>query len=81
MRSSSAWQRPQSLGDFTKRVLVVLVIGALALALWRIVDLVVLLFGAVLIAVGLRAAARSLARLTGLRASPLLAVVVFHEIE
>jgi predicted PurR-regulated permease PerM len=55
---------------------VVLVIGSLTLALWRILDLAVLLFGAVLIAVGLRAVTRWLARLTGMNATPWLAGVV-----
>ncbi len=67
---------PQSLGEFSKRVLVVFVFGALTLALWRILDLAILLFGAVLVAVGLRGAARGLAGMTGFRPSVLLGVVV-----
>lgn len=76
MSSLSAWPAPQSLGEFTKRVLIVAVVAALVAALWRVLDLVIVLFGAVLIAVGLRAVARRLGRLTGLTPSSLLAVVV-----
>jgi predicted PurR-regulated permease PerM len=71
-----AWQAHQSLGDFTKRILVVLLLGALALALWRIADLAILLFGAVLVAVGLRAVTGWLNRITRIAAAPGLAVVV-----
>ena len=67
---------PQLLGEFTKRILVVLLLGSLALALWRILDLVILLFGAVLIAVGLRGATRWLERKTGFSTAPCLALVV-----
>jgi predicted PurR-regulated permease PerM len=76
MDCSPPWQTPQSLSEFTKRVLVVLLLGSLAVALWRILDLVILLIGAVLIAVGLRSAARWLQRTTGLGTIPGLAVVV-----
>ena len=43
------------LGAFVKRCLVVLLIAALALAAWRLMNLGLLLFGSVLIAIGLRA--------------------------
>jgi predicted PurR-regulated permease PerM len=59
--------RDRSLGAFTGRLLVVVVIAALAAALWRVIDVLVLLFGAILLATGLRAAARGLARRTGVR--------------
>ena len=44
------------LGKFTGRLLVVLVIAALAGALWQLADILVLLFGAVTLAIGLFAA-------------------------
>jgi len=57
------------LGKFTGRLLVVLVIAALAGALWQLADILVLLFGAILLAIGLCAAARLVARHTGIRRS------------
>ncbi len=66
----------RSLGEFTQRVLVVLFVGTLAFMLWRISDLVILLFGSVLIAVGLRAATRGLKRLTGVPEARGLVIVV-----
>ena len=67
-------QGPQSggampLGKFTGRLLVVLVIAALAGALWQLTGILVLLFGAVLLAIGLCAAARLVARHIGIRRS------------
>ena len=56
------------LGNFTGRLLVVLVIAALAGALWQLADILVL-FGAVLLAIGLCAAVRLVARHTGIRRS------------
>ena len=76
MDSSPTRQAPQPLGEFTKRVLVVLLLGSLAVALWRILDIVVLLFGAVLIAVGLRGVAKWLQRTMGFGQFPWLALVV-----
>lgn len=64
-----------SLGTFTGRLLVVLVIAALAAALWQLTDILVLLFGAVLLNIGLCAAARFVARHTGIRRSIALAGV------
>ncbi|HQT88341.1 MAG TPA: AI-2E family transporter [Acidiphilium sp.] len=55
------------LRHFAGRVLVVLLIGTLALVVWRLVDILVLLFGAILFAIGLCAAARFIARHTGMR--------------
>ncbi|PNG27220.1 AI-2E family transporter [Methylocella silvestris] len=65
----------RSLGAFTGRLLVVVVIAALAAALWRIINVLVLLFGAILLAIGLHAAARGLARRTGVREALALAGV------
>jgi len=45
----------RSLGAFTGRLLVVVVIAALAAALWRIINVLMLLFGAILLAIGLHA--------------------------
>jgi predicted PurR-regulated permease PerM len=64
-----------SLGTFTGRLLVVLVIAALAAALWQLTDILVLLFGAVLLTIGLCAAARFVAGHTGIRRSIALAGV------
>jgi predicted PurR-regulated permease PerM len=61
---------------FVKRVLAVILIGALTLALWRLSGLVILLFGAVLMAIGLRAAARLIDKATGAGAVVGLSLVV-----
>ncbi|WP_234729588.1 AI-2E family transporter [Acidocella facilis] len=61
---------------FTKRVLVVLFFAALALAAWRLADLAILLFGAVLIAVGLRRAALTIGKWTRIGAAGGLAIAV-----
>lgn len=42
------------LGKFSKRLMVVALFVALSLAAWRLADLAILLFGAILIAIGLR---------------------------
>ena len=65
-----------SLGAFVTRCLVVLLVVALALAAWRLADLALLLFGAILIAIGLRAGSLGVARLTGIGAMAGLVVVV-----
>ncbi len=65
-----------SLEDFTGRMLVTLVIGAIAAALWQRSDILILLFGAVLLLIGLRAAARLTMRRTGLPRSLALAAIV-----
>ncbi len=62
-------------GVFTGRLLVILVIASITVALWRLTDILVLLFGAVLLTIGLCAAARSVARHTGMRRSIALAAV------
>ncbi len=51
-----------SLGTFTGRLLVVVVVATLSAALWQLSDIVVLMFGAVLLTIGLCAAARLLSR-------------------
>ncbi len=63
------------LGTFAGRLLVVLVVAALAAAVWQLTDILVLLFGAVLLTIGLSAAARLVARHTGIRMSIALAGV------
>jgi predicted PurR-regulated permease PerM len=63
------------LGRFIARLLIVLVAAALATALWQLTDILVLLFGAVLLAIGLCAAARSVSRRTGMRRTLALAGV------
>jgi predicted PurR-regulated permease PerM len=65
------------IGAFVGRLLIILVIGAIAAALWRLSDILVLLFGAILLAIGLHAATRAVARLTGMRQALALATVVF----
>ena len=51
-----------TLAGFTGRLLVVVIIAALAVALWQLTDILVLLFGAILLAIGLCAAARLVSR-------------------
>ncbi len=57
------------LGTFTGRVLVVLLITALAAGVWQLSDILVLLFGASLLTIGLCAATGLVAQLTGIRRS------------
>ena len=64
-----------SLGTFSGRLLLILVIAALAAALWQLTDILVLLFGAILLTIGLCAAARVVARHTGVPRSVALAGV------
>ncbi len=64
------------LGAFVKRCLVVLLIAALALAAWRLVNLGLLLFGSVLIAIGLRAGSLWFARSARIGTAGGLVVVV-----
>lgn len=54
-----------SLHEFSLRVLAVLALVALALFLWRVMDVLLLAFGAGLVAIGLRSIADPLRRLTG----------------
>ncbi len=64
-----------SLGMFTGRLLIILVIAALAAAVWQLSDILILLFGAVLLAIGLCAATRLVSQHTGLNRSIALAGV------
>lgn len=65
------------LGLFTGRVLVILLLSATAFAVWQALNVLLLLFGAVLLAIGLRAAVRLGSRLTGGREGlALIGVVV-----
>jgi len=65
-----------SLGAFVKRCLVVLLLAALALAAWRLMNLTLLLFGAVVIAIGLRAGSQWFARSARIGTAAGLVVVV-----
>ncbi|WP_232539926.1 AI-2E family transporter [Azohydromonas aeria] len=56
---------PPALRSFTLRVLVVLALGALALFLWRVLDVLLLAFASVLGAILLRALAEPIARRAG----------------
>mgnify|MGYP001597859250 FL=1 len=58
-----------TLGGFAARLLVIVIIAALAAALWQLSDSLVLLFGAVLLASGLCAATRLLTQHTGIHRS------------
>ena len=64
------------LARFIKKLLITLLVLALALAAWRLADLGILLFGAVLISIGLRRAAESLGRRTRIGTAAGLALVV-----
>lgn len=59
--------RSTSLGRFTGRLLVIAVFVLLAAAIWKLADVLVLLFGAVLLSIGLCAAARLVSSRTGIR--------------
>ena len=64
------------LAGFAQRALVLLLIAALAYALWRLADLALLLFAAVLMAIGLCSGARFVSKRTRLGPLASLAVVV-----
>lgn len=66
----------QTLGAFTIRVLVAIGLGAFAFLLWRVIDVVVLTFGGVVLAVLLRTFTDAVVRWTGLRDSFALTLVV-----
>ena len=63
-------------GEFVKRCLIVLLLAALALAALRLMNLALLLFGAVVIAIGLRAGSQFFARSARIGAAGGLVVVV-----
>ena len=65
-----------SIGTFTGRLLIIVIVAAVAGALWLLADVLLLLFGAILLAIGLHAAARVVSRLVGMGAIPALAIVV-----
>ncbi|HVE20946.1 MAG TPA: AI-2E family transporter [Acidocella sp.] len=67
------------LARFTKKLLITVLVLALALAAWRLVDLGILFFGAALIAIGLRRAAESVGRRAriGTAAGLVLVVLLF----
>ncbi len=64
------------LSAFVKRCLVVLLLAALALAAWRLSNLALLLFAAILIAIGLRAGSQWFARSARIGTAAGLVVVV-----
>ncbi len=59
--TSSPARAAPTLGEFAQRVAIVLLIGALAYAVWRLAALALLLFAAVLFAIALRSGARWIA--------------------
>jgi len=65
-----------NLREFVVRVLVVLALIALALFLWRVADVLLLIFGASLVAILLRAVAGAIARRTPLPDAAALALAV-----
>ena len=56
-----------TLGAFTGRLIVVVIVAAVVFALWQLTNILALLFGAILISTGLHAAARAVKRRTGMR--------------
>ena len=62
------------LADFAKRLMIALLFGAFALTLWKLADLLILLFAAILMAIGLRAAAVTLSRSAHIGVIPALGV-------
>lgn len=67
--------RPLSLARFAQYVLIALGMLALAILAWRLSDVFILVFGAIVVAAVLRALSDPLARLTGLPAQLALAIV------
>ena len=64
------------LGLYARRVALTLLMGASALALWRLAVLVIILFGAVLMAIALRAATRLIKRGTKIGDAPALIIAI-----
>lgn len=64
-------------GTFAQKVAIVFVFGAVALALKQLAELAILVFGAVLIAIGMHAAARQISGMTRLSESASLAIAIF----
>ncbi len=65
-----------TLGRFVGRLLVVVLIGTLVAVAWQLIDILVLLFGAVLLAIGLCAATRVISQQTRLNRSLALVTVL-----
>lgn len=65
------------LATFAQKVAIVFIFGAVALALKQLAELAILVFGAILIAIGMRAAACQISRMTRLSESASLAIVIF----
>lgn len=63
-------------GAFVRRVMVVLLCGAAAFVLWRLATFSLIMFGAILMAVGLRAATRSISNRTGIAETVSLTVTL-----
>ncbi|GAB0113910.1 heavy metal translocating P-type ATPase [Acidisoma sp. C75] len=76
MDTQTAPPSTSGLTAFAGRALVILLIGALALAAWRLADLGLLLFAAVLMATGLRGAAKALVRVAPIGEAGALGIVV-----
>src|SRR6202521_5618512 len=66
-RSSSPQEAPGSEGQFVRRVLIVAGVLALAALLWALSEILLLVFGSVLLAVLLRSVAALFSALTGMR--------------
>jgi len=65
------------LATFAQKVAIVFIFGAVALALKQLAELAILMFGAIVIAIGMHAAARQISRMTALSESASLAIVIF----
>jgi len=64
------------LGDFARRVALALLMAGMAVALWRLAALAIIIFGAVLLAIGLRAATRLIKRATRIGDGAALAIAI-----
>ena len=64
------------LADYTQRVLIAAAVAGLAVAVWALADIVVITFGAVVLAAALLALTDPVTRWTGLAPRPALAVVI-----
>lgn len=56
-----------SLGVFTGRLIIVVMVAAVAVAIWKLTIVLALLFGAIILSIGLLAAAKAVTRRTGVR--------------
>jgi predicted PurR-regulated permease PerM len=73
---SAAPDTAASLGAFSKRLMITLLFGAFALTLWKLTSLLIPLFGAILLGVGLRAASVGLARRLRIGIAVALGIVI-----